>query len=268
MSLRPTAAEVVASLERESLPPLDSTIVDDLSVDKGGQPLGQILDSAKNPYNVLHCGPNERMYPQIASRLRHMAFQDPMGVNDKGLKRDLEDPEEAAETFLFGHGGRSLYMAERDGQIFAFDWFRSLQEAENDLMLAKLYLEALGMKDTERLNPNADKEQAVYFDELATVATYYQYSEEGVQLVTPLTHVATDHFLDSHPEARVVIGSFTGGNPMVLEIIGGSDRSGGGKYLYHNFYGGAGYQLLAAIQDEQPKESSQEETGQTEESLV
>lgn len=273
MSSRPTVEEVVKSLEREPLPPLDTALVESLRYDAQGQPFGQITDIQGEAYNVLYAAPNQAMDVAIAERLGEIAYFDAVAVSDKGLKANFADPEEAAEHFLYDHGGRSLYMAERHGIIRAFDWFRALQENANDLMLAKLYLEAMKGTDTkphglDHLNPNVDKSQPVYFDELATVATYGRYSEAGRQLVKPLTHVATDHFLDAHPTARVALGAFTGGNDMVLEMVAGASTTDVIKYPYHNFFGGPGYQLLASIKAEPVKDDQDQVSGQLENLVV
>lgn len=253
MSDRLEAVEAIKRINANPPPPLDDAVIAAAAHDKGGEAWGEVHDQEDRPYNILLFGPDAELDRGMAEWLGHLAHFDPMAFNNDGLKRRFADVVTIQENFLY-EGRRSLYVAERDGVPYAITWLRELQANRSDYLLIKILLEWLEQFPQE--NSLGGNGEPVFLDQLATIAAYKSGNgEEGRQVLPPLVHTATDHYLLTHPTAMSVVGAFSGSSPLAGEIED-AHSAGQAKHRYHNIHSGAGFLVLAAFKTLEPETDS------------
>lgn len=172
-----------------------------------GHITGQITDGQGLEYDVVHLGPEDYMTTEIAEWLIYQTFTNEKAQSNEGDKIRFKDiseikgmaaTEEAEEMkgFLEDKGGRSLYIAVRDGRPNALVWFHDLHGNLDDFLLV----------NHARKHPEVEDDAEP--NTLATIASR-PYGEEVQEVLEAelIRHATARHFAKAE-RIRAIIGRF------------------------------------------------------------
>jgi hypothetical protein len=212
---------------------------------------GQVTDSQGLEYDVVHLGPEDYMTTEIAEWLIYQTFTNEKAQSNEGDKirfKDISEIQGMAATeeseemkgFLEDKGGRSLYMAVRDGRPDALVWFHDLHGNLDDFLLV----------NHARKHPKIDDDAEP--NTLATIASR-PYGEEVQEVLEAhlIGHATSRHFSKAK-RIRAIIGRFNSSDDTT-EMLRQLDPS------YEHAGKSVGSLVMICIKIEQAEETGQEQ---------
>ncbi|MCA9333033.1 hypothetical protein KDA00_04135 [Candidatus Saccharibacteria bacterium] len=177
--------------------------------DFGVESCHEIVDRNGGKYDIFKFGPNQELPEIVAEWLRYRTLtQLAVQAEHEGDIYRFGDVQNIKEKFLHDQGGRTLYVATREGRIYGESWLHGLRNSSVDFLLAQAGIDYFA----------SYKGKEIGSESLATIAVREYGAAIRNGLALELNAFATHKYFEDHPNCLGVVDRLGANDTMQQEL--------------------------------------------------